>query len=107
MENEKIALLAIKHRFVYDIKLNKYVWANRLVYWGDELVISGFAGRYRVSDYGKTWKLSVVEGIDQRYIAGKDFEEWREKNHVNLTKLNKKYKNAKKRTKNEKHIDFD
>ena len=93
-KNEEIALLAIKRMFVYDLKLNKYVCVNRLVYWGDELVIAGFAVRYRVSEYGETWKLSVVEGLDQRYIAGKDFEEWREKNHVNFTKLNKKYKNG-------------
>ena len=95
MDKSQIALQAIKRRVVYDLKLNSYVWVNKLIYWKDELMISGYAVHYKVSDYGKTWKLSVVEDLEQRYIAGKDFEEWCEKNHGNLTKLNKKYKNGK------------
>ena len=91
MKNEEIALLAIKRRVVYDLKLNSYVWVNKLIYWKDELMISsGYAVQYKVSDYGKTWKLSVDEEYEQRLALNKDFEEW-----LNLTKLNKKYKNRK------------
>lgn len=90
MTNSEIALLAIKHRVVYDLKLNSYVWVNKLIYCGDDLMISGYAVQYKVADYGKTWKLSVDEEYEQRQALNKDFEEW-----LNLTKLNKKYKNGK------------
>lgn len=90
MENSQIALQAIKRRVAYDLKLNSYVWVNKLIYYGDDLMITGYASQYRVSDYGKTWKLSVDEEYEQRCALNKDFEEW-----LNLTKLNKKYKNVK------------
>ena len=90
MENSEIALLAIKRRVVYDLKLNSYVWVNKLIYYGDDLMITGYAVQYKVADYGKTWKLSVDEEYEQRQALNKDFEEW-----LNLTKLNKKYKNRK------------
>lgn len=90
MENEEIAILAIKRRVVYDLKLNEYVWVNKLIYYGDDLMITGYASQYKVSDYEKTWKLSAGEEMEQRQALNKDFEEW-----LNLTKLNKKYKNGK------------
>lgn len=90
MTNNEIALLAIKRRVVYDLKLNEYVFVNKLIYWEDELMITGYAVQYKVADYGKTWKLSVDEEYEQRCALNKDFEEW-----LNLTKLNKKYKNGK------------
>lgn len=90
MDKSQIALLAIKRRVVYDLKLNEDVFVNKLIYWEDELMITGYAVQYKVSDYGKTWKLSVDEEYEQRRALNKDFEEW-----LNLTKLNKKYKNGK------------
>ena len=90
MTKNEIALLAIKRRAIYDLKLNSYVWVNKLIYYGDDLMITGYAVQYKVSDYGKTWKLSVDEEYEQRCALNKDFEEW-----LNLTKLNKKYKNVK------------
>lgn len=90
MTNNEIALLAIKRRVVYDLKLNEDVFVNKLIYWKDDLMITGYASQYKVSDYGKTWKLSVDEEYEQRRALNKDFEEW-----LNLTKLNKKYKNGK------------
>lgn len=92
MDKSQIALLAIKRRVVYDLKLNSYVWVNKLIYWKDELmIVSGYASQYKVSDYGKTWKLSVDEGLEQRYNLGKNFDKWLSK----TGKLNKKYKNGK------------
>ena len=90
MENEEIALQAIRQRAVYDLKKNKYLFVNKLIYWKDDLMITGYAVQYKVSDYGKTWKLSAGEEYEQRQALNKDFEEW-----LNLTKLNKKYKNVK------------
>ena len=89
MDKNQIALLAIKRRAIYDLKLNSYVWVNKLIYYGDDLMITGYAVQYKVSDYGKTWKLSVDEEYEQRQALNKDFEEW-----LNLTKLNNKYKNG-------------
>lgn len=91
MDKSQIALLAIKRRVVYDLKLNSYVWVNKLIYWKDELMISGYAVHYKVSDYGKTWKLSVVEDLEQRYTLENNFDKWLSK----TGKLNKKYKNGK------------
>lgn len=96
MKNEEIALLAIKHRAIYDLKLNSYVWVNKLIYWEDELMISSYAVHYRVSDYEKTWKLSVDEEYEQRQALNKDFEEW-----LNSTKLHKNTKTKKIRRENE------
>jgi len=36
MDKNKIALIAIKRRVVYDLKLNSYVWVNKLIYWKKE-----------------------------------------------------------------------
>lgn len=59
MENREAALLAIEHREVYDIRLNRCVWVNKLVYWGDELMILGYAmeAEYKASEYGTSWRL--------------------------------------------------
>lgn len=90
MTNSEIALLAIKRRAIYDLKLNEYAWVNKLIYWKDELMITGYAHNYKVSDYGKTWKLSVDEGLEQRYTTIKNFNKW----FLKTRKLNKKYKNG-------------
>lgn len=60
MESKEAALLAIEHREVYDLKLNRLVWVNKLIYWGDELMILGYAmeAEYKVSEYGISWRLS-------------------------------------------------
>lgn len=63
MENKEAALLAIEHRQVYDLKLNRCVWVNKLVYWGDELMILGYAmeAEYKASEYGRSWRLEEKE----------------------------------------------
>lgn len=60
MESREAALLAIEHREVYDLRLNRFVWVNKLVYWGDELMILGYSmeAEYKVYDYGSSWRLS-------------------------------------------------
>lgn len=60
MESKEAALLAIEHREVYDLKLNRWVWVNKLIYWGDELMILGYAmeAQYKASEYGSSWRLS-------------------------------------------------
>lgn len=60
MENREAALLAIEHRAVYDLKLNGWVWVNKLIYWGDELMILGYAmeAQYKASEYGRLWRLT-------------------------------------------------
>lgn len=90
MTNSEIALLAIKRRVVYDLNLNSYVWVNKLIYWKDELMITGYSVKYKVSEYGKTWKLSAGEGLEQRYTTIKNFDKWL----LKTRKLNKKYKNG-------------
>lgn len=63
MESKEAALLAIEHREVYDLKLDRFVWVNKLVYWGDELMILGYAmeAQYNASEYGRSWRLSEKE----------------------------------------------
>ena len=55
------ALLAIARRSVYDIQKEDYPFVNKLIYWGDDLMILGFTTAYHVADYGKTWKLGDEE----------------------------------------------
>ena len=50
------AIAAIKNRSLYDRQLNKYVFVNKLIYWGDELMIKGVQYTYKVKDYGITWR---------------------------------------------------
>lgn len=63
MESKEAALLAIEHREVYDLKLDRWVWVNKLIYWGDELMILGYAmeAQYKASEYGRSWRLSEKE----------------------------------------------
>jgi len=79
MENDEIALQAIRQKAVYDLKLNKYVFVNKLIYLKDKLMIVGYTTQYRVSDYGKTWRLLVAEEYEQRYTLCKDFEKYLDK----------------------------
>lgn len=79
MENDKIALLAaalkaIKRQEVYDTRLNEYAFANKLLFWGDELVIGGYSLQYRVSEYGKTWRLSKDDDLEEKDALLEDFE---------------------------------
>ena len=79
MKNSEIALLAIKQRAVYDLNLNEYVWVNKLIYWEDELVILGYAVNYKVSEHGKTWRLTSDEELEQNTTILKDFEQYLDK----------------------------
>lgn len=75
MENSEAALLAINHRQVYDLKLNRFVWVNKLIYWGDELMVLGYGTQYKVSEYGKSWRLAE-DGELERYALYKKFVQW-------------------------------
>ena len=88
MENSKIALLAIKQGAVYDLEINRYFWVNKLIYWKDELMIVGYAVNYKVSEHGKTWRLTADEKLEQNTTLLKDFDEWLEKT-IKLRKSNK------------------
>ena len=59
---EEKAIISIKKRSLYDIKKEKYVFVNKLIYWYDDLMIKGYVNdNYIVEDYGKTWVLSKEE----------------------------------------------
>lgn len=89
MENREAALLAINHRAVYDISLNRYVYVNKLIYWGDELMILGYTAQYKASEYGKSWRLAE-DGELEKYAIYKKFEEWLDE----TKKLQKRNKNG-------------
>lgn len=53
------AIKCIKNRSAYNIKLKEYVFVNKLIYWADDLMLIGYSGdksRFKVEDYGITWK---------------------------------------------------
>lgn len=52
----KKAIKCIKHRCVYDIAENKFVFVNILIYYDKDLMIKGYTNIYKVDDYGKTWR---------------------------------------------------
>lgn len=54
----EMALAAIRHRAVYDINRQAFVFVNRLIYWDIDLVILGYAEHYYAEDYGVTWTLT-------------------------------------------------
>ena len=71
MRNELRALECIKHRTIYDIEHDDLTFVNKLIYWGDELMIMGYVNNYKVSDYGVTWKpVSEVKDRDFTHIFG-------------------------------------
>lgn len=80
MGNNEAALLAIKNRVVYDLKLNEYVWVNKLIYWEDELMILGVSGQYKASEYMKAWKLTDDEKEERKYTLYKEFKQWLDEN---------------------------
>lgn len=66
---ECLALECIKHRTIYDIEHDGLTFVNKLIYWGDELMIMGYVNNYKVSDYGVTWKpVSEVKNRDFTHI---------------------------------------
>ena len=79
MENDEVALQAIKNRAVYDLKLNEYVWVNKLIYWEDELMVVGYAVNYKASEYGKTWKLVDDDEEERKYAIYRDFKQYLDK----------------------------
>ena len=53
------AIKCIKNRKVYNIKLKKDVFVNKLIYWEDDLMLIGYKtteSQFKVEDYGITWK---------------------------------------------------
>lgn len=58
------ALKCIKLRGVHDIEDNKLIFVNKLIYWGDDLMIGGYKF-YKVEDFNKTWNYPKPE----RYVG--------------------------------------
>ena len=56
MDKLKIALECIKNRTLFDMRINKMVFVNKLIYWENDLMIRGYNDAYKVEDYGITWK---------------------------------------------------
>lgn len=54
----EMALAAIRHRAVYDINRQTFVFVNRLIYWDGYLMILGYDDHYAAGDYGITWRLT-------------------------------------------------
>ena len=53
------AIQCIKNRVAYNIKEKRTVFVNKLIYWGNDLMLNGFtpSSRFKVEDYGITWKV--------------------------------------------------
>ena len=58
IKNQLKAISCIEARAVYNIKENKIVFVNKLIYWGNDLMIIGYSSEsnFKVADYGITWK---------------------------------------------------
>lgn len=56
--NQLRAISCIEARAVYNIKENKIVFVNKLIYFGDDLMIIGYSkeSNFKVDDYGITWR---------------------------------------------------
>lgn len=65
------AIKCIKNRSAYNIKLKKDIFVNKLIYWGDDLMLTGYSekSQFKVEDYGITWK--EVEEDDLRIRKSK------------------------------------
>lgn len=52
------AINGIESRAVYNIKEKKIVFVNKLIYWGNDLMIIGYSSEsnFKVDDYGITWR---------------------------------------------------
>lgn len=57
------AIQGIKNRSVYDIEEKCEVFVNTIIYYGDDLIIKGYAinSTFLVKEYGKTWVLTKEE----------------------------------------------
>ena len=55
----KKALLAIKYRRMYLIISDRYIFVNKLIYYGNDLMIVGIERgiECKVEEYGKIWRL--------------------------------------------------
>jgi hypothetical protein len=58
IRNQLRAISCIENRAVFDIKQNKIVLVDKLIYIGDYLIIKSYLGfdEFKVDDYGKTWR---------------------------------------------------
>lgn len=53
--NQLRAISCIENRALFDIKRNRILFVNKLIFIEDDLFIRG-AYDYKVEDYGKTWR---------------------------------------------------
>ncbi len=58
IRNQLVAISCIENRAVFDIKQNKIVLVDKLIYIGDYLIIKSYLGfdEFKVDDYGITWR---------------------------------------------------
>lgn len=52
------AIKCIKNLSAYNIELKEHVFVNKLIYWKDDLMLTGYSdnSHFKVEDYGITWK---------------------------------------------------
>lgn len=72
LERIMAAIMVIRFRRIYDLEEKENVWANKLIYWGDKLMIDGYK-YYKVEDYKKTWDFPMY--IDTDTYIGSDLTE--------------------------------
>ena len=52
------AIKCIENLRAYNIELKAHVFVNKLIYWKDDLMLTGYSdnSQFKVEDYGITWK---------------------------------------------------